>query len=112
MVEDYWSKFCTWKDLTGYNEVALVSIFKRGLHPGLAHKLVELRQMKNSDSLDKWYESALDYERARREANAEFGGRGEKSSRQDREEITREKKVALAVLRRNPEAMDIDRMKR
>ena len=53
MVEDYWSKFCTWKDLTGYNEVALVSIFKRGLHPGLARKLVELRQMKNSDSLDR-----------------------------------------------------------
>jgi len=67
MVEDYWSEFCTWKDLTGYNEVALVSIFKRGLYPGLAHKLVELRQMKNSDSLDRWYESALDYERARRE---------------------------------------------
>jgi len=32
MVEDYWSEFCTWKDLTGYNKVALVSIFKRELH--------------------------------------------------------------------------------
>jgi len=42
---------------------------------------VELRQMKNSDSFDRWYELALDYERARREANTEFGGRGEKSSR-------------------------------
>jgi len=73
---------------------------------------VELRQIKNSDSLDRWYKSALDYKRARREANAEFGGRGEKSSRQDREEITREEKVALAVPRQDPEAMDIDRMKR
>jgi len=73
---------------------------------------VELRQMKNSDSLNRWYESALDYERARREANTEFRGRGEKSSRRDREEITQEEKVALAVLRQDPEAMDIDRMKR
>jgi len=48
---------------------------------GLACKLVELRQMKNSDSLNKWYESALDYERVRREINAKFGGQGEKSSR-------------------------------
>jgi len=39
MVEDYWSDFCTWKKLTGYNEVALVGIFKKGLHPGLAQKL-------------------------------------------------------------------------
>ena len=59
----------------------MVNIFKRGLHLGLACKLVELRQMKNSDSFDRWYELALDYERARREANTEFGGRGEKSSR-------------------------------
>jgi len=48
---------------------------------GLACKLVELRQMKNSDSLNRWYESVLDYERARRETNTEFGDRGEKSSR-------------------------------
>jgi len=53
MVEDYWGEFCTWKDLTGYNEIALVRIFKRGLHLGLACKLVELRQMKNSDNLDR-----------------------------------------------------------
>ena len=68
--------------------------------------------MKNSDSLNRWYESALDYERARREANTEFRGQGEKSSRRNREEITQEEKVALAVLRQDPEAIDIDRMKR
>ena len=66
----------------------MVSIFKRELHPGLAHKLVELRQMKNSDSLNRWYESALDYERARREANTEFEDQEEKSSRQDQAEMT------------------------
>ena len=27
MVEDYWMDFCTWKDLTQYNEIALVGIF-------------------------------------------------------------------------------------
>jgi len=32
MVEDYWSDFCTWKELTDYNEMALVRIFKKRLH--------------------------------------------------------------------------------
>jgi len=27
MVEDYWMDFCAWKDLTQYNEIALVGIF-------------------------------------------------------------------------------------
>jgi len=55
--------------------VALVGIFKKRLHLGLAQKLVELGQLKNSNSLESWYKMALDYERARREANIEFGSR-------------------------------------
>jgi len=51
--------------LTGYNKVALIGIFKKGLHPGLAQKLVELGQLKNSNSLESWYKIGLDYERAR-----------------------------------------------
>jgi len=89
MVEDYWSNFCTWKELPDYNEVALVGIFKKGLHPGLAQKLVELRQLKNSNSLESWYEMALDYERARQEVNIEFGSRNERSEKQT---IKKEKK--------------------
>jgi len=27
MIKDYWMDFCTWKDLTQYNEITLVEIF-------------------------------------------------------------------------------------
>jgi len=75
LIEDFWSEFVTWKELSGYNEVALVGLFKKGVHPALARKLVEIGQIRNSDSLDKWYEKALSFERLRRETIEEFGGR-------------------------------------
>jgi len=36
LLEDFWSEFVTWKELSGYNEVALVGMFKKGIHPALA----------------------------------------------------------------------------
>ena len=115
MVEDYWSDFCTWKELTGYNKVALVGIFKKGLYPGLAWKLVELGQLKNSNLLESWYKMALDYERARQEANIEFGSRNKWSEKQV---IKKEEKnkwplfmpTTLLAHRRDPNTMDIDSM--
>jgi len=41
----------------------------------LQWKLVEISQLRNLDSLDEWYEKALSFERSRREAIEEFGGR-------------------------------------
>jgi len=52
MVEDYWMDFCTWKDLTQYNEIALVGIFQDRLNKGLARKLVELGQLNKMSLLD------------------------------------------------------------
>ena len=40
--------------------------------------------MKNSDSLDKWYEKVLSFERLRREAIEEFGGEKRKVEGKDR----------------------------
>ena len=62
--------------------MALVGIFKKRLHSDLAQKLVELGQLKNSNSLKSWYKMALDYERARQEANIKFGSRNEQSEKQ------------------------------
>jgi len=42
MVENYWLDFCAWKDITGYNEIALVEMFRDRLNTGLACKLVEI----------------------------------------------------------------------
>ena len=36
LIEDFWSEFVTWKELSGYNEVTLVGLFKKGVHPALA----------------------------------------------------------------------------
>jgi len=49
LLEDFWSEFVTWKELSGYNEVTLVSLFKKGIHPALARKLVKVGQLRNSN---------------------------------------------------------------
>jgi len=36
LLEDYWSEFVIWKELSGYNEVTLVGLFKKGIYPALA----------------------------------------------------------------------------
>jgi len=104
LLEDFWSEFVTWKELSGYNEVVLVGLFKKGVHLALAQKLVEISQMRNSDSLDEWYEKALSFERLRREAIEEFG---ERRSLENSRDV--KKKSVLDVLRRDPNAIDIDR---
>jgi len=81
-----------------------VGLFKKGVHLVLARKLVEIGQMRNSDSLDKWYEKVLSFERSRREAIEEFEGRKAIENSGDVK-----KKLVLDVLRRNPNTMDVDR---
>jgi len=84
--------------------VTLVGLFKKGIHPALAQKLVEIGQLRNSDLLDKWYEKALSFERLRREAIEEFGGKRNTENSGDVR-----KKSVLDILRQDPNAMDVDR---
>jgi len=81
-----------------------VGLFKKGIYPALARKLVEIGQLRNSNSLDEWYEKALSFERSRRDAIEEFGGRKTMKSLGDVR-----KKLVLNVPRQNPNAMDVDR---
>jgi len=81
-----------------------VGLFKKGIHPALARKLVEIGQLRNSDSLDDWYEKALSFERSRREAIEEFGERKNMENLGDMK-----KKPVLDIPRRDPNAMDVDR---
>jgi len=71
-----------------------LGLFKKGVHPALAQKLVEIGQIRNLDSLDKWYEKALSFERSRREAIEEFG---KKRSLENLGDV--KKKLVLDVLR-------------
>jgi len=106
LIKDFWLEFITWKELSGYNKVALVGLFKKGVYPALVQKLVKIGQMRNSDSLNKWYEKVLSFERSRREAIEEFRGRRSLENLGDGK-----KKLVLDILRRDPNTMDIDRRK-
>ena len=70
----------------------------------MAWKLVEISQLRNSDSLDKWYKKALSFKRSRREVIEEFG---ERKRLEDLGDMR--KKPVLDVLRQNPNIMDVDR---
>ena len=72
LLEDFWSEFVTQKELSSYNEIALVELFKKGIYPVLAQKLVKISQSRNSDSLDDQYEKMLSFKRLRREVIKEF----------------------------------------
>jgi len=52
LLKDYWTDFTTWRELSGYNKIALVGLFKKEIYLALAWKLVKIGQLKNSDSLD------------------------------------------------------------
>ena len=94
LLKDFWSEFVTWKELSGYNEVVLVGLFKKGVHLALVRKLVEIGQMRNSDSLNEWYKKALSFERLRREVIKEFKRRRSLENSGDMK-----KKLVLDVLR-------------
>jgi len=104
LIEDFWLEFVTWKKLSRYNKVVLVGLFKKGVYLALAWKLVEIGQMRNSDSLNEWYEKALSFERSRREAIEEFKGRRSLENLEDGK-----KKSVLDVPRQDPNVMDVNR---
>ena len=85
-----------------------MGLFKKGIHPALAQKLVEIGQLKSSDSLDNWYEKALSFERSRREAIEEFEGERKKVETN----LGKDKTTSvLDVLRQDPNAMEVDKCK-
>ena len=104
LLEDFWSKFITWKELFKYNKVVIVGLFKKEIYLALAWKLVKIGQLRNSDSLEDWYEKALSFERSRREAIKEFG---ERKSLENLGDV--KKKPVLDVPRWNPNTIEVDK---
>ena len=106
LLEDFWLEFVIWKEISGYNEIALVGLFKKGIHPALAQKLIKIGQLRNSALLDKWYEKALSFERLRKKTIEEFGRRKNLENLEDAK-----KKLVLDVLRWDPNMMEVDKCK-
>ena len=65
MVENYWLDFCAWKDITGYNEIALVGMFRDRLNTSLACKLVEIGGINKGLTLKEQYLKAVKFKKAR-----------------------------------------------
>jgi len=107
LLEDFWLEFITWKELSGYNKIALVDLFKKGIHLALVRKLVGIGQLRNSDSLEDWYEKALSFERLRSEAIKEFGGRKSLENSEDMK-----KKLVLNVPRQDPNTIEVNKHKK
>ncbi|KAG9218574.1 hypothetical protein CCMSSC00406_0001312 [Pleurotus cornucopiae] len=68
MAEDYVMKFNAYKDDTGYNDVALVELFKRGLNTGLLTRIYGRRPLPGR--CEEWQEEAIALDRQWREAQA------------------------------------------
>ncbi|KAG9217579.1 hypothetical protein CCMSSC00406_0010096 [Pleurotus cornucopiae] len=66
--EDYVMKFNAHKDDTGYNDVALVELFKRGLNAGLLTRIYGRRPLPTS--CEEWQDEAIALDRQWREAQA------------------------------------------
>lgn len=66
--EDYVMKFNAHKDDTGYNDVALVELFKRGLNAGLLTRIYGRRPLPTD--CEGWQDEAIALDRQWREAQA------------------------------------------
>ncbi|KAG9221351.1 hypothetical protein CCMSSC00406_0009928 [Pleurotus cornucopiae] len=66
--EDYVMKFNAHKDDTGYNDVALVELFKRGLNAGLLTRIYGRRPLPTN--CEEWQDEAIALDRQWREAQA------------------------------------------
>ncbi|KAG9223361.1 hypothetical protein CCMSSC00406_0010414 [Pleurotus cornucopiae] len=66
--EDYMMKFNAYKDDTGYNDIVLVELFKRGLNAGLLTRIYGRRPLPGR--CEEWQEEAIALDRQWREAQA------------------------------------------
>jgi len=62
-----------WKDLTRYNEITLVEMFRDKLNTGLIQKLVEIEKINEGLTLRGWYNKIVEFEKTKRMAENIFG---------------------------------------
>ncbi|KDQ24119.1 hypothetical protein PLEOSDRAFT_1086421 [Pleurotus ostreatus PC15] len=134
MAEDYVMKFNAYKDNTGYNDVALVELFKRGLNAGLLTWIYGRRPLPGR--CEEWQEEAIALDRQWREAQAYAKAASAKpaakttmalqnqwrpyyqkqtppqNQQQQQQQPAKPTPPALQIAARDPNAMDVDRSQR
>lgn len=65
MAKNYQLNFCAQRNSIGYNEIALVEMFRNILNIVLAYKLVEIEGMNEELTLEEWYLKTVEFKRVR-----------------------------------------------
>ena len=116
-VERYITEFKGWAHLSGFDEIALVDQFKRGLKPALGRRVIETGNPGDGTTpgkLQKWYDHTTELERAFRES-MEFFGRKEFTFKQKIRPAnatagpSKSKQETVTVKVKDKYAMDVDK---
>ena len=77
-IEEFIIEFKGWVQLAGFDKVALVNQFKRGININLGRRIIELGTPGDGTDpshLQKWYDRATELERQKRDAETYYGKR-------------------------------------
>ena len=116
-VERYITEFKGWAHLSGFDEIALIDQFKRGLKPALGRRVIEtgnLGDRMTPGQLQRWYDHTTELERAFRES-MEFFGRKEFTFKQKIRPTnaqagpSKPKTETVTIKVKDKNAMDVDK---
>ena len=77
-IEEFIIEFKGWVQLAGFDKVALVNQFKRGININLGQRIIELGtpgDRTDPTHLQKWYDRATELERQKQDAETYYGKR-------------------------------------
>ena len=115
-VERYITEFKGWAHLSGFDEIALVDQFKRGLKPTLGRRVIETGNPGDGTTpgeLQKWYDHTTELERAFRESTEFFGRKEFTFKQKTRPNATagpsKPKTETVTIKVKDDYAMDVDK---
>ena len=119
MIEEYVIEFQGWANLAGFDEIALVNQFKKGIKVALSRKIMELGSPGDGSTtgqLEAWYNRAIELERQYRESERYYGKKEFKitkktwnDNRQAGPSQEKPKTETIMVKVKDENAMDIDK---
>ena len=118
-IEEYVIEFRGWANLAGFDEIALVDQFKKGIKVALGRKIMELGSPGDGSTagqLEAWYNRAIELERQYRESERYYGKKEFKitkktwnDNRQAGPSQEKPKTETITVKVKDENAMDVDK---
>ncbi len=111
-IEEFIIEFKGWAQLSGFDDIALVDQFKRGVKTALGRRVIELGNPGDGSitgQLQAWYTRATEIEKQFREAEKYYGKREFKVTRTNAQAgPSQPKKETITVKVKDENAMDVD----